>query len=125
MAKRDPDLVVNVRRICMAFPDVTERLSHGAPTWFVRKTFVTLWDHGHHGDEFPHLWCAAPDGAQQELVDTEPDRYFRPPYVGGRGWVGMRLDVALNWDEVAGVCEEAYRTVAPRSLVARLDAPSS
>jgi hypothetical protein len=123
MAGRSDDLTENVRRICMAFPEVTERLSHGAPTWFVRgkSTFVTLWDHGHHSDEFPHLWCAAPPGVQQELVETEPDRYFRPPYVGGRGWLGLRLDVAVDWAEIGNVCEDAYRTIAPKRLVARLD----
>jgi hypothetical protein len=63
-----------------------------APTWFVRdkSVFVTFWEHGHHGNDFPHLWCAAPPGVQQDLVDAEPVRFFRPPYVGGRGWLGVR-----------------------------------
>jgi hypothetical protein len=113
-----------IRKICLGFPEVTERPSHGAPTWFVRdkKTFVTLWEHGHHQDEFAHLWCAAPPGAQPELVATAPERFFRPPYVGGRGWVGVRLDGAVDWDEIAELCQDAYRTVAPARLVAQLDA---
>ena len=117
------DVVDVVREICLGFPEVTERPSHGAPTWFVRdkKTFVQLWDHGHHGDAFPHLWCAAPPGAQEELVETEPDRFFRPPYVGGRGWIGVRLDTGIDPDELAAICEEAYRVVAPRRLVDALD----
>ena len=117
------DVRAHVRASCMALPEVTERLSHGAPTWFVRgkKTFVQLWEHGHHGDTFPHLWCAAPPGAQEELVETEPDRFFRPPYVGGRGWIGVRLDRAIDPDELAAICEDAYRVVAPRSLVALLE----
>jgi hypothetical protein len=86
-----------------------------------KKTFVQLWDHGHHDDEFPHLWCAAPPGAQEELVETEPDRFFRPPYVGGRGWIGVRLDRGIDADELAAICEEAYRVIAPRRLVAVLD----
>ncbi|TML38163.1 MAG: MmcQ/YjbR family DNA-binding protein [Actinobacteria bacterium] len=112
-----------LRAICMYLPEVTERLSHGAPTWFVRdkSVFVTYWEHGHHGNLFPHLWCAAPPGIQQELVAAEPQRFFRPPYVGGRGWLGMRLDVDLDWDEVAGVCEDAYRVIAPKRLVAVLE----
>ena len=119
--------VVNVdrlRAICLAFPEVTERLSHGAPTWFVRgqKTFVTLWERGHHDVEFPHLWCAAPPGAQQELVASDPDRFFRPPYVGHRGWLGVRLDRDPDWSEIAELCQDAYRVVAPKTLVARLDA---
>jgi hypothetical protein len=55
-------------------------------------------------------------------VETEPERFFRPPYVGGRGWLGVRLDVEVDWDEIAGICEEAYRVIAPRKLVAELDA---
>lgn len=119
-----PDPLTRLRKICLALPEVTERPSHGAPTWFVRdkKTFVTLWEHGHHQDEFPHLWCAAPPGAQQELVAAAPDRFFRPPYVGHRGWLGVRLDGEVDWDEIAELCQDAYRTVAPAKLVATLDA---
>src|SRR5262249_9666164 len=103
------------------------RLSHGAPTWFVRNksTFVTYWGEGHHADQFPHFWCAAPPGAQQELVETEPDRFFRPPYVGGRGWIGVRLDGRVDWTEIAHICEDAYRVVAPTPLVRMLDAERS
>jgi hypothetical protein len=112
-----------LRAICLAFPEVTERPSHGAPTWFVRdkKAFVTFWEHGHHGDEFPHLWCAAPPGAQQELIAANPEQYFRPPYVGHRGWVGVRLDRGPDWAEIAEICADAYRTIAPATLVTRLD----
>ncbi len=117
-----PALLDPLRAICMALPEVTERLSHGAPTWFVRgrKTFVTLWADGHHDDHFPHLWCAAPDGAQQALVAADPDRFFRPPYVGGRGWLGVRLDGEIEWDEIAELCRDAYCVVAPKSLAAKL-----
>src|SRR5580704_15142602 len=77
------DLAERMRAICLALPEVTERPSHGAPTWFVRgKTFVTLWTDGHHENQFPHLWCAAPPGAQDELTASAPRRFFRPPYVG-------------------------------------------
>lgn len=110
-----------VRDICLAFPEATEKLSHGAPAFFVRKQFVMLWPDGHHDDELPHLWCAAPPGAQEELTTTEPERFFRPPYVGHRGWLGVRLDGDVDWDEIAAVCEEAYRTVAPKTLLAQLD----
>ena len=123
MAPRSDSPLGRLRRICIALPEVTERLSHGAPTWFVRdkSVFVTYWEHGHHAQTFPHFWCAAPPGVQQELVDTEPERFFRPPYVGGRGWLGVRLDVEIDWREIAGICEEAYRVVAPKRLVALLD----
>ena len=113
-----------LRAICLSLPEVTERLSHGAPTWFVRgkTTFVTYWEDGHHANHFPHLCCTAPPGVQQELVETEPDRFFRPPYVGGRGWIGVRLDGRVDWSEIATICGEAYRVVAPKALVAMLDA---
>jgi hypothetical protein len=106
----------------MGLPEVTEKLSHGAPAFFATKQFVMLWPGGHHDHGFPHLWCAAPPGAQEALVAAEPGRIFRPPYVGGRGWLGVRLDGDVDWDELEAICEDAYRTVAPRKLVAALDA---
>jgi hypothetical protein len=111
-----------VRALCLALPETTERLSHGAPTFFVRdkKTFVMYLD-DHHGDGRLAIWCAAPPGVQGTLVDEEPGRFFVPPYVGGRGWLGVRLDMDVDWDEVAGIVEDAYRMVAPRQLVAVLD----
>ncbi len=113
--------VDKVRAICMALPEVTERLSHGAPTWFVRgkKTFVTYVD-DHHGDGILGIWCAAPPGAQEDLVREEPDRFYRPAYVGGRGWLGVRLDRKPDWGEVEAIVEDAYRQIAPKSLSDRL-----
>ncbi|MET7399053.1 MmcQ/YjbR family DNA-binding protein [Dactylosporangium sp. NPDC005572] len=108
-----PDLVDRVREICLAFPGVTEKLSHGTPLWSARKGFVQIWPDGHHDNDFPHLWCAAPPGAQESLVERDPRRYFRPPYVGHRGWVGVRLDGEPDWDDVEELCELAYRTVTP------------
>lgn len=114
-----------VRRRALALPEVTERLSHGAPTFFVRdkKTFVMCHD-DHHGDGRLAIWVAAPPGVQGTLVDEEPDRFFVPPYVGHRGWLGVRLEPSFepDPDEVAHIVEDAYRTVAPKTLVARLDA---
>ena len=117
----DKTLEERVRAICMALPEVTEKMSHGSPSFFVKQQFVALHPDGHHDNHFPHLWCAAPPGAQDELVDTEPERFFRPPYVGGRGWLGVRLDGAVDWDEIAAVCEDAYRTIASKKLIALLD----
>jgi hypothetical protein len=117
------NLAGRMRAICLALPEVTERPSHGAPTWFVRgkSSFATLWSDGHHAEAFPHLWCAAPPGAQQELIASDPDRFFRPPYVGHRGWIGVRLDRAVDWAEVAELCQDAYRVIAPARLAALLD----
>lgn len=118
---RHADLEGRIRAICASLPGVTERLSHGAPAFFAGKQFLMLWPEGHHDHDFPHLWCAAPPGAQEELVTTEPDRFFRPPYVGTRGWVGVRLDRGVDWDELAAICEDAFRTVAAKKLVTALD----
>ena len=117
------DLAMRVRTICLALPEVTERLSHGAPTWFVKdkSAFVTLWAQGHHANDFPHLWCAGLPGAQHELATSEPSRFFRPPYVGGRGWIGVRLDRDVDWAEIAELCQDAYRVIAPARLVTLLD----
>ena len=110
-----------VRRICLALPGATERTSHGAPAFFATKQFVALWPDGHHASTHPQLWCAAPPGAQEGLVAADPSRYFRPPYVGARGWLGVRLDGAVDWDAVEALCEDAFRTVAPARLLAELD----
>ena len=112
-----------VRELCLALPEVTERPSHGSPAWFVRgkKTFVMYLD-DHHGDGRLALWCAAPAGMQEALVAGEPDHYFRPPYVGHRGWLGVFLDVPVDWNEIADIVTDAYRIVAPKKLLAELDA---
>ena len=102
----------------MALPEATERLSHGAPSFFIagKKTFLMFHDN-HHGDGILGFWCAAPPGVQRELVDEEPDRFYIPAYVGHRGWLGVRLDLRPDWKEVAEIIEDAYRTVAgPRHL---------
>jgi hypothetical protein len=121
MATRAEAALKRVRKLCLALPGATEKLSHGSPTFFVKKTFVMFLD-DHHGDGRLALWCAAPLGVQADLVDQEPERFFVPPYVGGRGWLGVRLDRDPDWDEVAGIIEDAYRVVAPKKLLAELDA---
>ena len=122
-AKRDPAgaALKRVRALCLALPEATERLSHGSPTFFAKKSFV-MFLNDHHGDGRLAVWCAAPEGAQPALIAADPERFFRPPYVGPAGWIGVRLDVRPNWDEIAGIIEDAYRTVAAPKLVAQLDA---
>ena len=119
------DPLVPLRRICVGLPEVVERLSHGEPTWFVRgrRAFVMYADH-HHDDRLA-FWCAAPAGAQEVLVASAPDKFFAPPYVGHRGWLGVRLDVPVDWGEITDLVTEAYCQVAPKGLAARLEAPPS
>jgi hypothetical protein len=110
--------LARIREICLGLPETSERLSHGAPTFFVRgkRSFVMVLSN-HHGDGRFAVWCAAPDGMQKLLVDADPERFFVPPYVGHRGWLGVRLDRRLEWDELAGIVEDAYAEVAPPKLV--------
>lgn len=121
LGRMPEDVEERVRAICLALPGATEKRSHGAPAFFAGRQFVQLWADGHHEHGFPHLWCAAPAGAQQTLVAAAPDRFFRPPYVGGRGWLGVRLDGEVDWGEVEVLCEDAFRTIAPPKLVAQLE----
>jgi hypothetical protein len=112
-----------VRSITARFPEVTERLSHGSVTFFVReKRVVAYLTDDHHGDGRLALICPAPPGIQEELIGSDPERFFRPPYVGHRGWIGLRLDIEPDWDEVSGLLDEAYRKVAPVTLVRQMDA---
>lgn len=114
------DIEGRVRATCLGFPEVTEKSTHGAPGFFIRKQFAMLWPNGHHDHDFAHLWCAAEPGAQEALTATS-ERYFRPPYVGHRGWVGVRLDGDVDWDEVVELLEDAYRLIAPAPLAALLN----
>jgi len=104
-----------IRMVCMALPGVTERESHGEATWFVgKRVFVTCADR--HHDDRRAVWLAASDGVQEALVETAPDRFFRPPYVGVRGWIGVYLDVPVDWGELEARIVDAYRLIAPRRL---------
>ncbi len=119
-SKRDP--LEMLREIISAWPETSERLSHGAPTWWGgKKTFATFHPN-HHGDGRIAVWCKVPQGVQEALVDSDPEVYFVPPYVGPSGWVGIRLDRRnLDWASVAGLLEEGYRLVAPKRALRKLD----
>jgi predicted DNA-binding protein (MmcQ/YjbR family) len=114
--------LLKLRRLCLALPRASERLSHGEPTWFVdgKRTFVMFSDH-HHDDRLA-CWCAASPLAQRAHIDSQPQGYFYPPYVGHRGWLGVYLDVPVDWDELAEHVLEGYRLVAPKRALAELDA---
>jgi hypothetical protein len=119
----EPDPTARVRALCLAFPEVTERLSHGEPAWFVAngRQLAAVW-HNHHGDGRIGLICPTPAGVQAQLVELDPRRFYRPAYVGAHGWLGVDLEVDVDWEEIAGVIREAYRMVAPKRLLAQLDA---
>ena len=107
-----------LRAICLTFPEVEERLSHGEPAWFVRgkRTLAVFCDH-HHGQRLG-FWCPAAEGVQELRVQEDPDTFYRPPYVGVRGWLGVNLDAEPDWDDVEDLVRAAYLTVAPKTLAA-------
>ncbi|MFT3916802.1 MAG: MmcQ/YjbR family DNA-binding protein [Anaeromyxobacteraceae bacterium] len=110
--------VARLRKLCLALPCAVEKASHGEPTWFAGekgKVFASLDDH-HHGAEHLSVWMPLPLGAQEDLVARDPARFFRPPYVGGRGWVGIVLDGKPDWGEVEALLREAFLKVAGARL---------
>lgn len=117
------DLFARIRSLCLSFPGVNERESHGAPTFFIdnKRSFVQ-YHVNHHGDGKIALWCSAPSGVQALLTEADPDSYFRPAYVGHLGWVGVRLDRAVPWEEIAGIIGQAYLNRAPNKYKERLSA---
>src|SRR5262245_16852136 len=105
----------------MALPEANEKLSHGEPTWFAGKGKVfAMLDNHHHGHEHLSVYLPQPRGAQEALINSDPNRFFRPPYVGGAGWVAVVLDTKPDWKMVAALVREAYLHVATRKLVAKL-----
>jgi len=116
--------LARVRGICLALPEATEKESWGSPTFRVCDRIFVMFHDGHHGDLRPALWCPAPSGAQAALVESDPRRFFVPPYVGSKGWLGIALDRRPNWAVVAALIEEAYRGVAARGSRGRRRPPS-
>lgn len=118
----------HVRDIALSLPGVEERLSHGAPCFFIQGRRPLCYFHDHHNDDRVSVWCPAGPGVQEELVAAEPEPCFAPP-TSARGtfatWIGVYLDTpgdaAVDWGEVAEILEDAFRLVAPASAVAELD----
>lgn len=113
--------LVRVREIIGQWPETSERLSHGAPTfWGGRKTFASVHDN-HHGDGRLALWIKSTLEGQADLVAMDAETFFVPPYVGPSGWVGVRLDRKASWDMVEALLLEGYRAVAPKRALKLLD----
>ena len=106
-----------LRAICLALPEAVEKETWGDPTFRVRERIFAL---VRRGDGRLSFWCKAPEGSQMVLVGADPDWFFVPPYVGHKGWVGMRLDPEPDWDEVAALVRRSYQLVAPKRLSARI-----
>jgi hypothetical protein len=109
-----------VRRICFELPETEERLSHGEPTFFVGKRVFVMFAENHHEDGRIAVWLPAPPGLQEMLVETEPEIFFRPPYVGHRGWIGVVLD-QISDEDLAFYIRDGWRLIAPKKFQARFD----
>ena len=114
--KAEAAAIARLRRMCMALPEVTEKIAWGEPTWRVKGKLFAQLDNHHHGADHLAVWLPAPLGEQESLVFLDPQRFFRPPYVGPRGWVGVRIDGRPDWKLVASLVQQAYREVAPPRL---------
>ena len=104
-----------LRKICLAFPEAQEKEAWGDPTFRVKDKIFAM---EKRGDGRVSVWFKAPPGSQQVLIGADPDTFFRPPYVGHKGWVGMRLDKKPDWKEVAVLIRRSYRLTAPKKLAA-------
>lgn len=114
-------LLKRVRAICLSLPETTEKEAWSTPTFRVKKKMFAMFMNDHHGDGRVALWLDAPPGDQELLVAADPVRFFVPPYQGPFGWIGVRVDLDVDWEEVRELVVEAYRTSAPKTLHARID----
>lgn len=116
-----PDRLERLRASCLALPEATEKETWGDPTWRVRDRIFVMQKGNYQGGR-PSVWLKAPDGAHEVLLGADHGRFFVPPYVGHKGWIGVCLDgPAVDWDELTDLIEDSYRLVAPKRLVAQLD----
>ena len=117
MAKR---ALGRVRKIALALPEASERLSHGEPAWFVGTKLFATWEDHHHGDPIVGLLVKGAEGQQGVLVAAEPQRYYRPKYVGHKGWIGVNMEADVDWRLVAELLRDSWRMTAPKKLAAQL-----
>jgi hypothetical protein len=106
-----------VREICLALPETSERISHGEPTFFVGKKVFTMFANSHHNDDHIAVWIPVPDGAQAGMIEAAPQKFFKPSYVGGRGWVGIEL-AEIETEELIHHLHTAWRLIAPKRAIA-------
>ncbi len=115
-------LTDRLRAICLDLPEAVEKEAWGDPTFRIRDKIFAM---EKRGDGRVSVWCKAPPGSQEVLIGADPELFFVPPYVGHKGWVGMRLDREPDWDEVAWVVARSYRMIAPKRLAALIGEPAS
>lgn len=128
MSKQEPPSgekqIERVRKICGALPETTEKISHGEPTWFVRKKVFAMFSNNHHNDGHVAVTVPAAIGIQAALIKASPEKFYKPPYVGVRGWIGIELE-RVSDEELAMHIKEAWKLIAPPKLQAETAAESS
>jgi hypothetical protein len=115
--------LTRLRKLCLSMPEATEKEAWGTPTFRVRDKLFAMFNDDHHGDGRVAVWCKAALGMQELLIDADRERFFRPPYVGPSGWIGVILTGGVDWDEVHALLADAWRMTAPAKLAALLPAP--
>ena len=123
LQKKSASPLARLRKVCLALPEATEKEAWGEPTFRVRDKIFAMFATDHHHDGNIAVWCKAAMGMQEILIDADPERFFRPPYVGPKGWIGIRLVGNVDWDEVRSLVGESWRMTAPHKLAAMLPAP--
>jgi hypothetical protein len=123
LQKKSTAPLARLRKVCLALPEATEKEAWGEPTFRVRDKIFAMFATDHHHDGNIAVWCKAAMGMQEILIDADPERFFRPPYVGPKGWIGIRLDGKVDWEEVRALLGESWRMTAPHKLAAMLPAP--
>ena len=112
------DQLNRVRDICFKFPETTERLSHGSPTFFAGKRVFVMFSDNHHNDGRIAVWLSAAPGFQEMLIESSPQTYFKPPYVGVRGWIGINLEKVSDADLQFHILN-SWQMVAPKKLLSK------
>jgi predicted DNA-binding protein (MmcQ/YjbR family) len=114
MTRASEKALARVRKICLALPDTEEKMAWGEPTFRVGGRLFAMFANDHHGDGRIALWCNAPEGAQRDIVASDTENFFVPPYVGPGGWIGMRLDGKLSEKAMTALIVQAYETTAAK-----------
>jgi len=120
MQKKSATPLARLREVCFSLPEVTEKEAWGEPTFRVGDKLFAMFATDHHHDGNVAVWCKAAMGMQEILVDADPARFFKPPYVGPKGWIGIRLDGKVDWEEVRALLAESWRMTAPKKMQALL-----
>jgi hypothetical protein len=111
--KDDGTQLKRLRRWCLSMPGAVEKISHGEPTFFTPTRVFAMFANNHHGDGHIAAWLPAGEGVQAALVEEAPEVYFRPPYVGPSGWIGVELS-RVDDEQLGALVREAFQLIAAK-----------